>query len=84
MWAWSCLSHAAVDEVATHDGALRHPLSSELSFRFECRVVSRRAVPCRLGVCQVYLLVGSPVSQSDLENAGVSTAKAVLVMKDPR
>eukprot|EP00903_Cladosiphon_okamuranus_P012012 g11279.t1 len=33
---------------------------------------------------EVYLLVGSPVSQSDLENAGVSTAKAVLVMKDPR
>ena len=33
---------------------------------------------------QVYLLVGSPVSRSDLENAGVSTAKAVLVMKDPR
>lgn len=33
---------------------------------------------------KVYLLEGSPVSQSDLENAGVRTAKAVLVMKDPR
>lgn len=27
---------------------------------------------------------GSPVSHMDLENAGVRTAKVVLVMKDPR
>lgn len=32
----------------------------------------------------MYLLEGSPVSQADLENAGVSTAKCVIVMKDPR
>lgn len=33
---------------------------------------------------KVYLLEGEAVSQSDLENAGVRTAKAVLVMKDPK
>ncbi|CAM9579746.1 unnamed protein product [Scytosiphon promiscuus] len=33
---------------------------------------------------EVYLLEGEAVSQSDLENAGVRTAKAVLVMKDPK
>jgi len=33
---------------------------------------------------QVFLMRGSTVSQSDLENAGIRTAKAVLVMKDSK
>ncbi|CAM9108420.1 unnamed protein product [Discosporangium mesarthrocarpum] len=33
---------------------------------------------------EVYLIEGSPVSYRDLENAGVKTARAVLVMKDVR
>ncbi|CAB1119674.1 unnamed protein product [Ectocarpus sp. CCAP 1310/34] len=33
---------------------------------------------------EVYLFEGSPVSRTDLENAGVRTAKAVLVMKDSK
>lgn len=35
-------------------------------------------------VFQVFLLEGSCVSYADLENAGIRTAKTVLVMKDPR